>query len=504
MRLVPLLLLFICITPLALASDLPDLGDASQAIISNGKLARIGNLMMAHYRAQPNFVRDPELTDYLDALGARLAAASPDPTLKLHFFVLEDRTINAFAMPGNYVAVQTGLITATQNESELAAVLAHEISHITQHHIARMVARESQMSWPSLAAMALAILAARSNSDVSGAAIAASTAGSLQAQLTYSRGHEAEADRIGIRTLTRAGFDPRAMVSFFQRLEAETRIDQSIAPAYLRDHPLTWQRIADMQNRVDLLPYRQVPSSLDYELLRAKVRVMAVPAEQAIEIFGDALAQGRYTSRPATLYGLSYALFRDGQYAKAADEAARLAQSSPANPIIDNLRAMIAEGLGNVQGALAIYRAAVPRFPAHRALRFGEIRADFKLQRIQDALEATHSALAAFPNDPQLYRLEAQCYARQGHLLLEHEALAKAYEHLHELSAAIEQLSIASRSGDGNFYQRSIVEAELRTLRRRAALEKSLNPPQPKRPRLDLQGTGANGRRWPMPARLTP
>lgn len=183
-------------------------------------------------------------------IGHKLAAVSNNPGLDFDFFVVSDSTLNAFALPGGYIGVHTGLLLAAQTESEFASVLGHEIAHVTQRHIAQIVGKQSQSAMLMMASLLVAVLAARSNSDVSQAAIAAGQAGAIQSQLGYTRSFEREADRVGLETLESAGFDVRGMPGFFERLQRATRMYENNAPAYLRTHPLTTERIADMENRV--------------------------------------------------------------------------------------------------------------------------------------------------------------------------------------------------------------------------------------------------------------
>jgi predicted Zn-dependent protease len=182
------------------------------------------------------------------------------------FFPINDPTINAFAMPGGYIGVHTGLILSAQSESELAGVMSHEISHVTQRHIARQVFQSKKIGMASMVAMGLALLAARSNSQVSSAAIATSQAGAISAQLAFSRDFERESDRLGFDILRKAGMDVRGMSAFFERLQGVVRVSENTATAYLRTHPLTSERLTDMQNREQSSAYRQVADSVEFFL----------------------------------------------------------------------------------------------------------------------------------------------------------------------------------------------------------------------------------------------
>ncbi|HET7775918.1 MAG TPA: M48 family metalloprotease, partial [Azospira sp.] len=220
--------LFLALQGVALpagADGLPDLGDASQSDVSPQLEKKVGESILNEIRLRdPQYLDDPEVTAYVDQLGQRLVAASPDPGFGFTFFMMKDPSINAFATFGGYVGVNTGLLLAAQSESEVAGVLAHEISHVTQHHLARGVAKEKQTSVVAMAAMALALLAASKNSDMASAAIMGSQAALVQGQLGFSRDMEREADRIGFQTLEKSGLDVRGMGDFFQRLQQASRL----------------------------------------------------------------------------------------------------------------------------------------------------------------------------------------------------------------------------------------------------------------------------------------
>jgi predicted Zn-dependent protease len=235
------------------AQGLPELGEPSQAAFTPSQERLLGRSIMREARRDPTYYDDAEVTDYISRVGNRLAARGSDVRQEFEFFMMRDPQINAFALPGGFIGVHTGLIMAAQSESEMAGVVAHEISHVTQRHIARMINNQQSNQWLEIAALALAILAARSNSQVAEAAAAIGPALAVQQQLNFSRDFEREADRIGLQLLEKAGFDPQGMGQFFERLQRATRIYEGGAPSYLRTHPVTFERIADMQNRAQEL-----------------------------------------------------------------------------------------------------------------------------------------------------------------------------------------------------------------------------------------------------------
>src|SRR5438874_12574513 len=217
---------------------------------------------------------------------------------------MRDHSINAFALPGGFVGVHTGLLTAADTESALASVLAHEISHVTQRHIARMLGQQQQLQMPMLAALAAAILLGRARPDLASGAAAAAQGAAVSQTLAYSRDFEREADRVGLQAVGAAGFDPRAMAAFFEKLQRSTRVsDDGSLPGYLRSHPVTTERIADVQNKAAGLPYRQHPDSPEFHFVRAKLRAEAGEPREAVASFESALREHRYVTEAAARYG---------------------------------------------------------------------------------------------------------------------------------------------------------------------------------------------------------
>lgn len=452
-------------TPAALGQALPDLGDVSQSEFSPLQERRMGESIMREIRADRSYSDDAEAVDYLNTLGYRLLSASNETRQEFDFFLILDTQVNAFALPGGYIGVNSGLILAAQSESELASVMSHEIAHVTQRHIARMLMAQKQAQVISLAGLALAILAARANADLSQAAFIGSQASFIQSALNFTRDNEREADRIGFQILESAGFDPQGMPVFFERLQRATRFYESAAPSYLRTHPLTFERIADMQNRAQNLPYRQVPDSIEFQLIRAKLKAGLDSPQQSIDFFAESLRERKYLSEAASRYGLIVALMRARNHPRALQELQALRRTVRANPIVETLAARVQATAGDTAAALQTYREALKSYPGYRALVYDYAEALLNSRQPAEALKLVESRLQYALSDSRLYQLQAKCYAALNLRLPQHRALAEAYYRLGNIAAAIEQLVIAQKSGDGDFYQMSGVDARLRELR---------------------------------------
>lgn len=472
LRFLPLLAALLAFFPRAGAQGLPDLGDVSSATLSPQMERKVGEGFMREIRRDPDYLDDPEVHDYLRITGARLVAASAGARGEFEFFGIRDPSVNAFAMPGGYIGVHTGLITASDTESELASVLAHEIAHVTQRHIARQVSDQAKMSMPVMLATLGAILAARSRPDLATGAATAIQGIAVQRFLNFSRDFEREADRVGIQALASAGFDPAAMPLFFEKLQRSTRaMDDGSFPGYLRTHPLNTERIADAQNRAASLPYRQHADSLDYHLVRAKLRAEQGDPLDATGIFEALLRDRRFASEAGTRYGLAVALLRAKRAGEAAAELARIRALRVESPMIELLAARILQAQGDAAGALSQLKAAISRYPNRRPVVYAYTAALLAGGRAADALALLGEQLRFYPRDEQLHALQSRAYAALGKRLQQHRAQAEVYALQGNLRAAVEQLQLAQAAGDGDFYELSAVDARLRALREEHAAE---------------------------------
>lgn len=456
--------------------SLPELGDASAATLSPQIERRIGEEAMRVIRTDPSYADDAEVDEYLNRLGALLASSGTGARQDFEFFLLKDSTINAFALPGGFVGVHSGLILASQTESELASVLAHEISHVTQRHIARMFGKQSQLSTISLAGIILGILSARSNSQVGQAALVASQAGAIQAQLNYTRDYEREADRAGFDRLQQAGFDTGGMVSFFERLQKANRIYENNAPAYLQTHPLTGERISDIQNRVQGAPYRQYVDTADFQIVRAKMRAEQGTPREAVMYFEGQLRDRRFSNESGARYGLISALIRSREFSRAGIEMGSLRLTAAGQPLVDMLDIKLRTASGDARGALTVARDALRRYGNYRPLHYALIRTLQVLGMHHEALVQLGGLIKVFARDAKLYRMQAESYAAIGKGLLQHQSQAEYYFLQGALPAAIEQLQLAQKAGDGDFYQLSAVDARLREIRARSTEEMKMRP----------------------------
>ncbi len=447
------------LSPASAEIRLPEMGDSSRTVFGDDESRRIGRQLLAELRRRGEILEDPDLTEYLENVGYRLIASTEHSAADFTFLLIDDPRINAFAMPGGIIGVNSGLILATRNESELAAVIAHEIAHILQHHIARRLEDSARMSLPMTAALIAAAILGAGNPEVGEAAVAATVAGQAQMQLDFSREHEQEADRTGIDMLARAGFDPVGMPSFFERLQREQRFFSDTLPEFLRTHPVTTSRIADSRGRAEQMSATAHTDSHAYLIARARLRVQRAANPHAlIREIQDNLGSGRFTDENSERFALALALRRVGRTDAARIELERLLAADPRQAHFSALADLeIAEGTSD--RALALYRRALTLYPGNTGL--GLALADV-LTRTGEPQEAIRILRGLDRGQrPEYYRQLARAETALGNEGAAHFALGEYHHARGELSQAVEQLRIARSKPDLDFFDSSRVEARL-------------------------------------------
>lgn len=457
------------ILPPAHAEKLPDLGDVSQQGLSKQQEREIGESAMRQIRRSGSMVEDPEIIAFLATMGNRLTDAAEVYEPQFTFFPLLDSSVNAFAVPGGFVGVHTGLIVQAQHESEVASVLAHEIAHVTQNHIARLIEGMKATPWISLAGVAAALIAGSlGHGDAAAAAIAVTTGSAVQKQLDFTYAFEQEADRIGMQTLQKSGYDPAAMAVFFERLQNYNRIVENNAPEYLRTHPVTMKRISDAQNRLGQSTYRQVPDSAEFLFVREKCRTLQLGGREGITYYQKTIAEKRYASEAAQRYGLALAYYLNREYEQAwsALQKAKdvFGASKKSHPALEYLAGSILLAQGRNAEAVKLLSDASLRYPASRALLYGLIDAQIEAGQFTQAKSGLDDALSLYASDAQLYQRAAKLYAKQGKLVQQYQMQGEYYLRLKEYTSALEQFNLALRQPNPDFYLQSGIEARIREI----------------------------------------
>ncbi len=458
---------------------LPSMGSASAVELSPALERTLGDAIMEQGRRDPTYIADPDVSQYLTDMGRRLAANAAQSDQRITVFALRDSSINAFALPGGYIGINSGLVVAAETESELASVIAHEIGHVVQRHIARGMTQSSQTSTLMMAALAAALLAALSGSgDLAMGVAAFGQAAAVDRQLGFSRQAEQEADRAGFEMMRKAGFDPRGMLRMFAQLMNASRLNEGMGgSAYTSTHPLSLQRMSDMENRVDDRQAAPKPDSDAFWYIRAKLRLVQARDTQAVRNAVAALErdtqQASGTAQSAAWYGLAYAALEKKDYVGAQQALDQAMAGGRSSPEMAGLAIALALAQGNDQSALDQASAAAKRWPASQGVALAQVQAMQKTGRDTEAAAALRQRITQWQDVPRLYQLLAQSQERLGQRLEARRSMANYYELTGALPAAVEQLQQA-RSMTSDFYLQSQLDVQIRTMKERLKDDRAL------------------------------
>lgn len=426
------LLVFVICTAIPLTYAVPPPDGIS--IITQKEQAELGKKLMQEIRRKAIVIDDPIIYNYIENLGQKLLAHTDSNIKKFHFFVLQDPTINAFSMPGGYIGINSGLIFATRSESELAAVLAHEIAHITQHHIERLLEQVDNINIPATAALMAAILAGASSGSPSAAnaatgAAMAVMAGSTQHLLNFTRSNEAEADRIGMKTLHSAGFDPEAMPNFFAQMEHVNLNYDNQIPPYLLTHPVTSARIADSKNRAAAYPKQAIIPSTAYPLVKVRLNVLTVREKTRVASHFKSLLTNNNLSeytQNAVRYAYALALYENRQFTLAQNNLDPLIKKN-GDIIYQLLKAQI-EAERNVNAALDLLKTALNSNPHYYPLIMQYAQTLLDNKQAQTAKNLLEKYAPNYSDNPLFQQTLAQAEAQAGALGDAYLSKAKLYE----------------------------------------------------------------------------
>ncbi|TDP73077.1 M48 family metalloprotease [Roseateles toxinivorans] len=489
--------------PPALAQiNLPSLGDSVSEGLGVGTERRIGDQIMREIRVDPDYLDDPLLLEYIQQLWAPLMAAArqnghivPETNERFawEIFLVRDRNVNAFALPGGFVGVHLGLIAMTTSRDELASVMAHELSHVTQRHVARRIASDSRQSMMALAGMLVGLLAAaRSSSpDAANAVLVGSQAVAAQGQLNFSRDMEREADRVGYGLLTGAGFATSGMASMFEKLDQAYHLNDSGGYPYLRTHPMTSERIGDARERLATGPSVPPQSSLEHALMQARAKVLMdarAEAWQQLQALDAGVRQPGVGERLSALYASAFASMKMRNWPRA--ETALNSAQAVADLISGEPR--VHRALSLLRAELALARAQPLQGQQALLPLAGDRSRPVVLQRVQLALAGDDRAqlqqsadtlqtwVTLDRHDALAWGLLAQLWERLDHPLRSVRAQAETRVALGDIVGAIDRLRSGirlSRSREADQVEAAVLESRLRALlaARRQELQ-DLNP----------------------------
>ena len=475
-------------------AQIPTLGDTSEMNSSTER--KLGERIARELYRDPDYIDDAIVDEYVRGIWTRLLAAARargeltaelDERFAWQVLLGKDRTINAFALPGGWLGLHLGLVSVTASRDELASVLAHELSHVTQRHISRLMSQEKRQAPWVIGAMILGALAAAKNPEAANAMVAGGQALALQNQLNFSRDMEREADRIGYGVLTQAGFEPQGFVTMFEKLQQAARLNDNGSFPYLRTHPMTTERAADMQSRQQLVPRARPAAAPDlvHAMMVGRARVLSNPGVDVLRGYvADPDANG--TAAPAVRqvaarYAAALAAARLRDQAAAARLAALLADAVRSNPEAARLARLLAAEValeaGDPGRALALGEAPATARP--ELLLASQARID--RGRAADAAQPLQTWVALHPRDAQAWQLLARAYAAQGQRLRAIRAEAEAqvahldYEAALDRFKAAQELARRGATAGGDHIEASIIDTRARqveSLLREQALQR--------------------------------
>ena len=442
---------------------LPDLGDPADSTLSITREKELGSEVMRQVRRQQTIVDDLIVKEYMSDLGYRLLEHADAALHDFQLFVVDDNAINAFALPGGYLVFNSGLILTTENESELAAVVAHEISHVTQRHLARSFSHNSTMSAPLLAAMIAGVFI---GGEVGEAAVVAAGAGSAQSRINFTRKHEHEADRVGIDLLARSGFVADGMATLFEKMQRQSRLRGGAPLEYLSTHPVYETRIAEARARAERYSAVTPTDSEVYRLVRARLRVLTneTPRQLAADI--ESVLDAEQTSDELMdRYALAMALLEGSQFRKAALQLDIAVQRFGSSKYLELLKADIQLRQGQDEQALQIMQALRNRYPADHIVTLEYARMLIDAGRAASAQDMLEEYIIFRPGDPGIYKLLARAAKVVGDNAQSHAYMAEYFLASDETDKAISHIETALGNPIDDYHEESGLRARLRELK---------------------------------------
>lgn len=502
------------VAPMQAQTRLPNLGDGAEVPL--GVERRLGESIAREIYRDPDYLDDPVLGDYVQSIWQTLLASARQrgeltQELEQQFAwevaLIRDRSINAFALPGGYLGVHLGLITAVTSSDELASVLAHELSHVTQRHIARMISQQGKQGPMVMGAMILGMLAASRTANASSmsaanAVMVGGQAAAIQSQLNFSRDMEREADRVGYGVMTEAGFEAQGFVTMFEKLQQAARLNDNGSFPYLRSHPMTTERISDAQARQQLLPQRSaIALTPTHAMMSARAQVLANPGIDVLRVLAAQATGSTFAALPqarqvGVLYGAVMAEMKQRSFALARQNLARLQAmgglDANAQRVVRLLAAELALAAGDASQAIAMLESkTATSAPKDRATRMQLAQSRVATQKPAQAKIAASDLslwLNQHPRDASAWLVLASAYEVQGDSLRAIRAQAEARAMELDYGAAVDrfkaaqqlahELASAGKLDRAGHMEASIIDArlrELQNLRREQALERGIN-----------------------------
>ncbi len=442
-------------------SELPDIGSSTTRVLSLQKEQLIGDDYMRQLRQFAPLMDDPEIVSYVNELGYRLVSNSPDTNDRsFYFFVIEDDSLNAFALPGGYIGLHSKLFLMAESESELAGVLAHEISHVTQRHLARRIEKADQITFPTLAAILGGILIAAANPQAGIAIAAGAQAGAQQVLINHTRENEAEADRIGMQVMSMVDLDPNGMTSFFEKMEKNTRYMRT-PPQVLLTHPVSQQRISDARLRAAELKPKPVQESIYFRLMQVKIQDTIQKDIRAREK-EVALMKKERPDDLVTHYAEALLAIRQHQFVEAQTTLEKLLSGDRRNAsyLVALSNALIGQEK-NEEAETLLYEALSTQ-PGHHALTMAYAQALMMNGKAELARQKLMAYIGLPDREPNVFQLLASAQESSGHADEVHESHGLYLQAIGDLRGALQQFEMARRSRSSDPYSTTRINARIK------------------------------------------
>jgi predicted Zn-dependent protease len=457
--------LLFTITP-AFAIELPEMGDAAGSTLTLAQEQQIGAEIMKQVRASPLYNTDAIVTDYVQKLGARLAVKSTQPDGHFEFFVINDPRVNAFALPGGYIGINAGLILVAAHEDEVASVMAHEIAHVTQRHIARMFERSQSLTWPMMAALLGSVLLTAANPALGSGALATVMASGQQDMINFTRSNEEEADRIGMDMLAQAQYDPMAMSTFFGRMAQANKYNESFyVPDFLRTHPVNSARVADSATRALQYPAVKKIDSMSFHLIKQRLQVMyAAPGQDIVGHYRAELEKPGNSQNQALRYGYSLALAKKSQLAQSVTQLQQLITEHKNQKIYYLSLAEVYNEQHDYMRGIALLQNAMRLYPRDETISLQIVQLYINAEQYSQAKALMDDQIRYTPKHPLYYHYLAQAQSELGNPQASHMARAEYYAMYDDLHSAVRELKRAQTYNKNNDYNQAKISAKLKKL----------------------------------------
>jgi len=451
--------------------DLPEIGGSGAASVTPTEEYETGKNVVRNIRRAGGVLDDPLSHEYINNLGYSLVANSDSSMKNFYFFMVNDSQINAFALPGGFIGVNYGLLLASESESELASVMAHEIAHVTQRHHARAYEQGSKSNIPAVAALIAAIILGGKNYEVGEAALATMAATSIQNQLDFTRANEKEADYIGIALLSDSGYDPFSMASFFEKLAKNSRLYGESAPEFLRTHPVSKNRVADARSRARTLPRQQKMDQKTYLLIRNRLRVLSSDDKQkTLTYFANNLAANNYLDQDAENYGYALSLIENKRFDRARKILNKLLQTESHRIAYLLAQADLETRARNYKKAERIFENTLALYPGNLPVTQNYAQSLLSAGNYQRARQILRDYLRTDRSEPMLYKLLAEAESKLGHKADANAARGEYYYLNGQPHQALSQLQDALKTRGLSFYDSARIESRIQQMHEELAL----------------------------------